>query len=369
MDGTNVADARVQSAIANWAPRFTSQGVDYNDFVRTTGRLEKWEDWLDAWVATGDDHAALAREAESKGRGITAGEAYVHATLCYHFAKFVWMVDLKKHRAAADKAVAALREAHRLLDPTAERTEVPFERTMMIGYLRRPRGTGANGRGSGSAGRPPLVLLIPGLDSTKEEFFHWENVFLIRGMATLSLDGPGQGETGYNTCICHNYEVAVSAMLDALAGRNDLDLTRVGAAGVSLGGYYAPRAAAFEPRIKAVAAIGGPHNFGETWSALPGLTRETFRHHSGARDDDDARAKALRLGLSGVLTRITQPFLVVFGKQDRLIPWQQAERVAAEAPTAQLVMYPEGNHVCNNIPYKYRPLVADWMGEALARVG
>jgi len=70
-----------------------------------------------------------------------------------------------------------------------------------------------------------------------------------------------------------------------------------------------------------------------------------------------------------VLPRLRQPLLVVFGKQDRLIPWPQAARVAAEAPRGELVMYPEGNHVCNNIPYKYRPLVADWIREHLADVG
>jgi 2,6-dihydroxypseudooxynicotine hydrolase len=61
--------------------------------------------------------------------------------------------------------------------------------------------------------------------------------------------------------------------------------------------------------------------------------------------------------------------LVVFGKLDRLIPYQHAEWVAAEAPNARLVMYENGNHVCNNIPYKYRPLVADWIRETLANVG
>jgi 2,6-dihydroxypseudooxynicotine hydrolase len=67
-----------------------------------------------------------------------------------------------------------------------------------------------------------------------------------------------------------------------------------------------------------------------------------------------------------VAERITQPMLIIFGKLDRLIPWQQAERLAAEAPNAELVMYPDGNHVCNNLPYKYRPLVGDWMREQLA---
>ena len=348
-------DARVQAAIDNWAPRFIAQGIDYNDFVRTTSAIERWDAWLDAWCDTAHTHAKLGVGAEVHGRARTAGEAYVRAALCYHFAKFLWLLDMERHRAAAQRAIECLYAAHRLLDPTAERIEAPFERTALVGNLRRPP----------DQSRPPLVLLLPGLDSAKEEFFSWENAFLARGMATLSLDGPGQGETGYTTHIRPDYEVAVAAMLDALAARDDLDLGRVGVAGVSLGGYYAPRAAAFEPRIGAVAAIGGPYNFGECWSGLSALTREAFVHHSGARDEAQARRKAHDLDLEEALMRLRQPLLVVFGKLDRLIPWEHAERVAAEAPHAELVMYPEGNHACHNIPYKYRPLVADWMRERL----
>jgi dipeptidyl aminopeptidase/acylaminoacyl peptidase len=352
-------DERIQAAVANWAPRFTAQGVDPNDFQRVTAPLERWEEWLEAWVANGDLHAALAREAGERGRTRTAGEAWVRAALSYHFAKFVWMVDMDRHREAADRAVAALREAHRLLDPAAERVEIPFEGSSMVATLRRPP----------AAGRPPVVLLLPGLDSTKEEFFHWENVFIDRGMATLSLDGPGQGETGYTTHIRPDYEVAVGAALDHLAAREDLDLDRVAAAGVSLGGYYAPRAAAFEPRVRAAVAIGGPFDWGDCWDGLPQLSRETFVHHSGAADDEEGRKRAHELSLETALPRLQAPLLVIFGKLDRLIPWQHAERVAAEAPNGELVMYEEGNHVCNNIPYKYRPLAADWTAEALARVG
>jgi len=330
--------------------------VDYNDFVTTVTALERWDEWLGAWTRTAAVHVDLARRAEQQGRRITAGEAYVRAALCYHFAKFVWFVDLRQHRAAADQAVASLAAAHRLLDPSAERLEVPLGAAAMAATLRRPA----------VPSPPPLVLLLPGLDSTKEEFFHWENTFLRRGLATLSLDGPGQGETGYATAIRPDYEVAVSAVLDALAGRRDLDLRRVGAVGVSLGGYYAPRAAAFEPRISAVVAVGGPYNFGECWPALPVLTREAFIHHSRARNEDEARRLAHQLDLRPVLPRLRQPLLVVFGRQDRLISYRQAERVAAEAPHAELVMYEDGNHVCSNIPYKYRPLVADWLCERLS---
>jgi 2,6-dihydroxypseudooxynicotine hydrolase len=354
-----VPDERIDAAIANWAPRFTSQGVDPNDFVRVTKDVERWDEWLDAWCANGDLHAELAREAEGLERTLTAGEAWVRAALSYHFAKFVWMVDMDRYRSAADRSVAALREAHRLLDPTAERIEVPFGDGAMVGNLRRPAGVD----------RPPLVLLLPGLDSTKEEFFNWETVFLVRGMATLSLDGPGQGETGYHTHIRADYEVGPIAMLDHLSGRADMDLERVGAVGVSLGGYYAPRTAAYEPRVRAVCSIGGPHTFGEFFDDRPSLTKETFVHHSGARDLEEAKAIANTLTLADVLPKVAQPFLVIFGRLDRLIPYQHAERVAAEAPNAELVMYPEGNHVCNNIPYKYRPLAGDWMAERLADVG
>ena len=345
-------DERVQAAIDNWAPRFVSQGVDFNDFRRVTAGVERWPQWLPAWVANGDMHAGLAREAEELGRTRTAGEAWNRAALSYHFAKFVWMVDMDRYRNAADEAVAALREVHRLLDPAAEHVVIPFEGTTMFANLRRP---------SAVEDHAPLVLLLPGLDSTKEEFWEWENVFLRRGLATLSLDGPGQGETGYTTHIHPNYEVAVSAALDYLAWPGP-----VGLAGVSLGGYYAPRAAAFEPRVQAAAGVSGPFNFGEVWDARPFLTKETFMHHSGASSLEEARAKAFELSLEGIAERIEQPLLVVTGKNDRLVLWQESKKIADAAPNATWVLFEDGNHVCNNIPYKYRPLTADWLAEQLA---
>jgi 2,6-dihydroxypseudooxynicotine hydrolase len=351
-------DARVQAAIDHWAPRFIAMGVDYNDFVRTTGRIERWEDWLDAWTELADEHLELATDAEAAGRERSAGEGYLRAAVCQHFGKFVWMLDADAHRAATERSIAAMTKAHSFLDPTAERIEAPLDAGVLAANLRRPE----------RAEAPPLVVLIPGLDSTKEEFFHWEAAFLVRGMATLSMDGPGQGEAGFTLPIRHDYEVAVAAMLDVLAGRDDIDLARVGAAGVSLGGYYAPRAAAFEPRILAVAGISGPYNFGEVWDDLPRLTREAFTVKSGARDVREARANADALDLAGVLGGVEQPALFVTGRLDRIIPWRQTERAAREAPNGLFVLYEQGSHVCSNVPYRYRPLVADWMWDQLASV-
>jgi 2,6-dihydroxypseudooxynicotine hydrolase len=350
-----VPDVRVQAAIEHWAPRFVQAGVDYNDFVATTAELESWDDWLDAWCGNADMHAGLAEEAAAKGRRLSAGEAWARATVGYHFAKFVWVVDPDRSRAAADRAVAALAKTHEFLDPDAERIEVPLDGGRVVGNLRRPAGDG----------RPPLVLLVPGLDSTKEEFFKLENVFLHRGMATLSIDGPGQGESGYELPIRADYDVAVGAVLDAVAGRADVDLDRVGLLGVSLGGYYAPRVLAFEPRVKAGVALSGPYRFSDIWDELPPQTRETFVAKSFAKDDEEGRAKAAELDLTAVAERIRQPFLAITGRLDRLIPWKQSERAAREAPNGTFLLHEDGNHGCANVPYKTRPVAADWLREQL----
>ena len=348
-------DARVQAAIANWAPRFVSNGVEPYDFERTTARVETWDQWLDAWAATAGEHRSLAEEAEAAGNTRTAGERFLSAAVCFHFSKFVWIVDPERNRAMTKEAIDCLYRAHGHLDSGAERVEIPFEDGPLVGNFRRPAGLE----------QPPLVLLLPGLDSTKEEFFRWEEVFLTRGLATFSLDGPGQGESGFTTRIRPDYEAAVTAALDGLAGRADVDLDRVGAAGVSLGGYYAPRAAAMEPRVKAVAGVSGAFNFGECWENLPALTRETFQHHSGARDAGEARAKAYELDLAPVIAELDRPGLMITGKLDRIIPWEQTKRIADEAPATTFVLFEEGNHVCNNIPFLYRPLVADWLRKEL----
>jgi 2,6-dihydroxypseudooxynicotine hydrolase len=348
-----VADERIEAAIAHWAPRFTSQGVDMNDFRRVTDGLQRWEEWLPAWAANGDVHTELALEAEAAGRARSAGEAWVRAALSFHFGKFVWVVDMAQHDAAEQRAISSIYNAHRHLDPGAERIEIPLDGFTLAGNLRAPAGVE----------RPPLVLLLPGLDSTKEEFFYWEQLFLDRGMATFSLDGPGQGETSAKSHIYPNYEVAVTAAIDVLAERG---FGSIGVAGVSLGGYYAPRAAAYEKRIEAAVGISGPFNFGDCWEQMPQPTRETVMHHTGARDLDEARAKASELDLADAAPRIDQPLLLITGKLDRLIPWEQTKKIADTAPNARFVMWDEGNHVCNNIPYKYRPLTADWLAEKLA---
>jgi pimeloyl-ACP methyl ester carboxylesterase len=351
---SEMADERVEAAIRHWAGRFIANGIDYNDFVRTTASISHWDDWLTAWTTTAEGHVGLAERSLAQGNRRSAGEAYLRAAVSYHFSKFVWVLDPERNRRNTVAAVRSMYAAHELLDPSAERIEAEVDGGAVVANLRRPAGGSVGGSS-------PLVVLIPGLDSTKEEFFRWESVFLNRGMATLSLDGPGQGETGFHSDIRPDYDVAVTAILDAVADRPELDFDRIAAVGVSLGGHYVVRAAAFEPRLTAIAGISGPYDFAANWESMPELTRAAVTYHSGAEDESDARRRAHELNLEGVAERVSQPCLVVTGKRDRVIAWQETKRIADAIPHSEWVLYEDGTHVCNNIPFKYRPLVSDWI--------
>jgi 2,6-dihydroxypseudooxynicotine hydrolase len=275
----------------------------------------------------------------------------VRAALYYHYAKFLWLEDLAKYRATTDRSVAALRAGMALLDPTFERIELPLGGDRIVANLRRPIG----------AGGVPLVILVPGLDSTKEELPRWEDTFLHRGIATVSLDGPGQGESDRVLAIRPDYETAVAPLIDALWGRSDVDVNRIGISGVGLGNIYAARAAAYESRIRAVATIGGPYTYAPTGQR----SLRKFMHSAHLHDERPARVLAEKFTLRGVTERLWSPYLVLHGKLDDSFPWQDAERKAKEAKYGEFVLFEQGGGVCYTVDHQAKSLLADWMKEKL----
>jgi 2,6-dihydroxypseudooxynicotine hydrolase len=186
-------------------------------------------------------------------------------------------------------------------------------------------------------------------------------------MATLAFDGPGQGEGQYDFAIRGDYETPVKAVVDYIVTRRDLDTTRIGMWGVSLGGYYAPRAAAFEKRIKACIALGGPFDWGAAWDGLPELTKLAFQVRSHAKDATEAKKNAQSLSLVGIAQNITCPIFIVNGRHDRLVPASDAERLAGEVKgKTELMIVEDGNHIANNRAYRWRSQSADWMAEQLS---
>jgi dienelactone hydrolase len=351
------SDARVRAAIAHWGPRFVSNGVALTDFEEVTAQIESWDQWCEAWSTRAAVHESAGREALAREKYLSAGEHLQRAGVYYHFAKFLFVHNLPQMRAAHMKAVECRRLALPHLRPPGERLEIPYEGKQLFGILRKPPGVA----------RPPVVVMACGLDSAKEETDAYEQPFLTRGLATLVFDGPGQGEGEYDFAIRGDYEVAVKAVLDVVEKRSDIDPSRLGVWGVSLGGYYAPRAAAFEPRVKACIALAGPYDWGEAWDGLPEITREAFRVRSHCATDADARRNAETLTLKGVARNITCPIFIITGKLDRIIPWQHAERLAREVRgPVELMIVEDGNHVANNRVYRWRSQAADWMVDQLA---
>jgi 2,6-dihydroxypseudooxynicotine hydrolase len=345
-------DPRVKAAISHWGSRFVANGVALTDFEDVTRSLKSYDDWCRAWSERAALHRQLGRDALAKQSYLTAGECLQRAAVYYHFASFLFVNDVLQMKIAHQKAIDCRQAALAYLRPSGERVAIPFEGKTLAAILRKPDGVA----------RPPVVVMAVGLDSTKEEGDAYEAPFLARGMATLIFEGPGQGEAQYDLPIRGDYEVPVKAVLDFVETRGDLDPSRIGMWGVSLGGYYAPRAAAFDKRIKACIALGGPFDWGAAWDTLPELTREAFRVRSHAKTQDDARKNAATLSLVGVAEKITCPIYIVNGRLDRVVPAKDAERLAREVKgPVELLMVEDGNHIANNRAYRWRSQSADWM--------
>jgi len=360
MERAPISDPRVAAAIAHWAPRFVTNGVALTDFEEVTASIKSWDDWCAAWSASAAQHEAMGRDALEREKFISAGEHLQRAGVYYHFGKFLFVHDIPQMRAAHMRAVECRRLALPYLRPPGERVEMPYQGRSLAGILRKPLGIE----------RPPVLIFVCGLDSCKEETDTYEQPFLARGIATLAFDGPGQGEAEYDFAIRGDYEVAAKAVLDFIETRRDLDARRIGIAGISLGGYYAPRAAAFDKRIRACLALGGPFDWAECWDGLPGLTREAFRVRSKCATMEDAVRHAATLSLADVASRIDCPIYIMNGREDQVVPAADAERLAREVSgPVKLNLVEGGNHIANNRPYRWRTQSADWMADELRANG
>lgn len=349
-------DPRVEAAISHWAPRFVVNGVPLTDFQEVTAGIERWEDWCSAWSARAAVHEALGDQAHAAGHTLSAAEHWTRAAVCYHFGKFLFVNDMAQLKAAHMKSVACRNRALPFLRPPGERVAIPYEGRHLYGNLRRPAGKG----------KAPVVVMCMGLDSAKEEMDDYENRFLARGLATLAFDGPGQGEAEYDFPILPEYEKAVGAVIDYVETRDDVDSARVGVWGVSLGGYYAPRAACFERRIKACVALSGAYERKPTFEGRPIINVEAFRARTHSKTLDEAGRIAARMTLRGHAKNITCPIYIVAGTRDRLTSPDEARKLAAEVSGPCVLSVIEGgNHVVNNLWYRYRDQTADWMAAQL----
>ena len=229
------------------------------------------------------------------------------------------------------------------------------------------------------------MIHFDGFDVTKE-WMHLCGIareFAARGIATLMVDHPGIGAALRLQGMAMNVESErwAAAALDWLERRSDVDARRVGVVAMSLGGYYAPRAAAFEPRLAVCVAWGARwENVGSHGRILrdPNAARsvtnwvEHALWYYGAKTPEEAYEKIAQMTLEGVAERITCPLLVVHGEHDRQVPREQAERTvkaAVRSPRAELRVFTaaEGGaeHVGGDLFSPTIDYIADWVAEVL----
>jgi fermentation-respiration switch protein FrsA (DUF1100 family) len=286
--------------------------------------------WHDAWRTMAAHVEERAGEAARTGWRVSAADTYLRAAHYYLLAeRFLPPADARK-APAYDRALHCFAAGAARLDPRPERVEVPCPGGNLPAWFVPAQGA--------RAGRVPAVIFFDGLDATKEQLYLLGARKLAqRGLHVLAVDAPGYGEAlrvrGLH--LRPDYEVPGTACYEYLAGRPDVDPQRIGVLGVSLGGYYAPRAAAFEPRLAACAAWGAQWDYHAIWQ---GRLAAGVDHTSAVSsplfqlmwvlgvDTPGQALEALRpYRLEGVAQRIRCPAYILHGADDRQIPVAHAQ--------------------------------------------
>jgi len=335
-----------------------------------------------SWAAVADRLVAAAEADAARGRRIGAGDKFYRASLYTSQAERLQAPGWDGRIAAYQKSIDLLLKHIEFSDSPVTTVEVPYGDASLPGYF-HPADADAVPAGT----LPPVIILWNGLDSTKEMMFYsgFPQMLARRGIATLMVDTPGSGAALRLRGLTSRYdtEVWAAACVDYLESRGDVDPSAIGIVGWSLGGYYAPRAAAFEKRIALVVAWGANHDWAEVQQRR--LQREGenpvphyWQHVQwvwGASSMDDFLEKTKDVQLDGVVEKITVPFLITHGANDRQIPVAYAHRSAEQAvnsPKVELRIFdePEGGteHISiHNMPY-VAGFIADWVAETFAEL-
>jgi dienelactone hydrolase len=329
--------------------------------------------WWQEWCAMADHVAKMADDAAAKGRQLTAGDYYMRAGYYYYTGeRMVYPGELKSSIYA--KALRCFKEGFKRRYPHFERVEVPYENTTLPAFFVKAQGV---------SGPAPTVVVFDGLDNCKEMSSLFCGLeFSRRGYNTLAIDGPGQGEALRIQKIPsrYDYEVPGKAAFNYVASRKEVDAKKVAIMGYSFGGYCAPRICALDPRYAGGIAFGAMW-----WDMHAWLVRSQEQMKKGAiatshfqvpwvfgvADLDFNKAVDLmkNFTLEGIAQKVACPFLVMHGKDDGIIPPEEAEilygKLGTKKKTLKIFDAEEGG--AEHCQVDDRPagvnMMADWLAE------
>lgn len=329
----------------------------------------------DAWVAMADRLVDLAHEDDALGRMISAGEKYLRASNYMMIAERMLAHGSEGRLALYERMQETFGKGVTYARPEVERVKIPYGDTYLTGIYRPAIGV---------QGRQPLLVQVNGFDSLKEMKYlvglpQW---LAQRGVASLVVDQPGTGDALRQRGLHarHDSEHWASHVVDYLEARADVDPKRIGMEGVSLGGYYCPRAVAFEPRFACGVVWGANHDWRDVQKRrmekegnfpVPhywGHARWVF----GVETNEAFMEQAEQMHLDGILDRIRVPFLVTHGKYDSQIPLKWAHATydqLVNSPKRELKIFDERTggvqHSSFDNSANAGAYIADWVAEVL----
>lgn len=332
-------------------------------------------EFLKQWVKKADTLVELAEEDVAKGREFSAGPKLKRASIYYLTAERMQKLGSPGRMATYEKAVDTFVRGTGYARDRVERVEIPYgDGKQLSAYLTLADGDGPR----------PIVVFCNGLDSFKEMLWLGGFPYALakRGISSLCVDQPGTGEALRLHSLPATYasEQWASAWVDWLVQQDFVDANRIGMTGISLGGHFAPRAVAYEPRFASGACWGANHNWAEVQQKRLNSEGENPVPHYwnhvqwvfGAKDRDEFFEKASGMHLNGVMEKIKVPFLVTHGAHDRQISIDYAHQSydqLVNSPRRELKIFTEREggveHVgADNMSFGTE-YIADWFAETL----
>ncbi|PJJ65356.1 alpha/beta hydrolase family protein [Compostimonas suwonensis] len=335
---------------------------DYSEMTRLIAGLESYRHWPAHFAAEAEREIERAEQDEAAGHLRTAAGRYQRAAGLYHAAQ----INLLSHNPLKGELQAKVSATYRRGSANfrwpAEHLVLPTSAGEAHGILRTPEGPGPW----------PCVVMLNGANSLKEEVHYFADHLLERGMAVFVLECPGQGEAGLvrggRPLRVEEYDVAITAAIDLLGTRADIDGDALALWGLSWGGFLALRALSDFPQFRAGVSLGGFFDLRKIPQLSPWLLEE-FCTLLGFGSFADVTAYVQEnCSLAGRVERIEQPYLVVHGGLDDLLDVPEAEEMAG-GRRGELWNYPDGVHCCYNIGPEVGPRMADWLADRLVGGG
>ncbi len=337
----------------NGRHRFVHAGIHPDRVARTLRRIRGLDDWPAAWAETAEQYLAPVPAAPARP---AHAEAHAAAALCYHFAQVLEYEDLERKRRLSRRAADLFRGAAPLLRPPVRPVAIPWRDTTLPAYLRVP---------PGASGPRPVVVLLNGASTTKEEMIRWSGPFLARGLATLAIDTPGSGEAWASVPGRLDQDDIADAIHAFVRRAADLDVARVALLGVSLRGALAVRLAALTDYFAAAVSVTGPFHPAPYFRHLSRIIQREIALVTGA-SGDELRRLTEEMSLVDIAPRLRVPLLVIGAGRDLVVPPDESRLLyRAAAGPRRLLFLQDANHVGFSHMRVWTEAAAAWLADTL----